>query len=112
MAVPVLPIPPILGTKTLTTVKCPNKRGTICVLAGMQVRVRSVGVDGAGHSAWSEAAPAHMPAAPQDTAAAAQPSAQVAHDQAHEAPRKRRARKGGGERLLALADPKLSASLD
>lgn len=75
------------------------------------MRVRSVGVDGAGHSAWSEAASVQMPAAPQATAAAAESGSHAAPDQAQEAPRKRRPRKGGGERLLALADPKLSACL-
>jgi hypothetical protein len=78
----------------------------------VQVRVRSVGVGGAGHSAWSEVAQAVLPgrheepASPSSCAEEAEAAAAAAQQ-----PKKRRSRRPAAERELALADSKISVPL-
>ncbi|BDA40522.1 probable fibronectin type-III domain-containing protein 3a [Coccomyxa sp. Obi] len=75
-----------------------------------QVRARSVGVDGAGHSAWSEPASMVTPgerALPAPAVAANGAAAAELSDGAQ--PKRRRNKKPAVERELALADPKLKA---
>jgi len=80
------------------------------ILGASQVRARSVGVDGAGHSAWSEPVSLVTPGERmQQPVAASAASADAAAAEA--AVKKRRAKKPAVERELALADPKLSAHL-
>lgn len=77
----------------------------------VQVRARSVGVDGAGHSAWSELVSAATPGERAQPATAAVTGGPAAADSDGAAPKRRRVKKPAVERELALADPKLSASL-
>ena len=72
---------------------------------GWQVKVRSVGASGAGHSPWSEPVVVTMPG----RAEGPPPAPASAASEASEAPKRRR-KKGGHERELEQADPKRSES--
>ena len=72
----------------------------------MQVKVRSVGASGAGHSPWSEPVPVTVPGCPEPRP---QPPASTASE-ASEAPKRRR-KKAAHDRELEQADPKRSKPL-
>ena len=73
----------------------------------IQVKVRSVGANGAGHSLWSDlvavTVPGHLEQPPQPPASTA--------SEASEAPKRRR-RKAAHDRELEQADPKRSEHLN
>lgn len=69
--------------------------------------MRSVGVGGTGHSAWSVAAHVTMPGKHEEPA----PASSCAEDSENGSlPKKRRNKKAAADRELTLADPKLSKS--
>lgn len=71
--------------------------------ACLQVKVRSVGANGAGHSPWSEPVTVTVPGRPE----APPPPPSVSASDASEAPKRRR-KKAAHDRELEQADPKRS----